>query len=138
MSFWTDIARTPGAPKAADALYVQFPGKDLFLVCEAGEATGSAAQLVPTAVGAIVTGVAASNATSGPRILDQALESANRIIAEAKRFNPLVADTLVSAAVVLRDGQGLHYASVGSNAIYLRAGVPAAASTNPRARPVTW
>ena len=101
---------------------MQLAGKDLFLVCEAGEATGSAAQLVPMAVGAIVTGVAASNATAAPRILDQALESANRVIADAKRFNPLVADVLVSAAVVLRDGQGLHYASIGSNAIYLRAG----------------
>jgi hypothetical protein len=120
VSFWTDIARTVEPPRAADALYVQFPGKDLFLVVEAGEATGSAAQLVPMAAGAIVTGVAASNATSAARILDQALESANRTIADAKRFNPLVADILISVSVVLRDGQGLHYASVGSNAIYLR------------------
>ncbi len=121
VSFWTDIARTVEPPHAADALYVQFPGKDLFLVVEAGEATGSGAQLVPLAAGAIVTGVAASNAKSAPRILEQALESANRTVADAKRFNPLVADVLVSVAVVLRDGQGLHYATVGSNAIYLRA-----------------
>lgn len=120
VSFWTDIARTAEPPRAADALYAQFPGKDLFLVCEAGEATGSAAQLVPLAAGAIVTGIAASNATSASRILDQALESANRTIADAKRFNPLVADVLVSVSVVLRDGQGLHYATVGANAIYLR------------------
>ncbi len=122
MSFWTDIARTTDQPRAADALYVQFPGRDLFLVVEAGEPTSSGAQLVPMAAGAIVTGVAASNATSAPRIIDQALESANRTIADAKRFNPLVADILVSVAVVLRDEQGLHYATAGSNTIYLRAG----------------
>ncbi len=122
MSFWTDIAQTAEAPRAANALHVQLPGKDLFVVCEAGEATGAAAQLVPVALGAIVGSVAAATSTSATRILDAALEQANRAIFDAKRFNPLVAEILVSVSCVLRDHAGLHYATVGANGIFFRSG----------------
>ncbi len=122
MSFWTDIARSAEPPRAAAALHVQLPGRDLFLLCEVAEASDAGSQLIGPAVGSFVAVASSAIATSASRILDQAMEAANRAVADAKRANPSTADLLVSVAAAIRDAEGLHFASVGAAVLHLRTG----------------
>jgi len=122
MPLVVNVAEGTGENRNAVASRMELGGAEVLLLLEADAERSDARSLLQAGVGAVVGAMASAPVSSRQRWMEDALRQANRAVFDASSRNPALHGRLVSATVAVVDGETVHVASCGANAVYLRSG----------------